>query len=148
MRHQPSEEEGRASLLDHATAKAWEARQAHGGLLAGLSMDALRAILADRRFIRHPVELRFGGDGLLDGELAHVAQVDPDDPARGFVLSIHPAFEQDEDIVPLLAAYQLVRVNYGDIAGPEAAEAFGATLCGMPIEDYYETLCQIADALE
>lgn len=147
MRHQPTEEEGHASLIDHAVAKAWEARREHAGVLAGLSMGALRALLDDRRFIRYPVELRFGTDGLLEGELAHVGQVDPSDPERGFVLHVHPALERDEDVVPLLAAYQLVRVNYGDIAGPEAAEAFGATLCGMPVEEYYQSLCQITDAL-
>ena len=42
--------------------------------------------------------------------------------------------------VPLLVAYHLVRVNYGEIAGPEAAEVFGATLCGMDVDDYYAAL--------
>ena len=146
-RHKPTEEEGRESLVAHAAEKGCEARRAHGGFLAGLSMTALETLLEDRKFVRHPVRLHYGIEGLQEGEFAHAEAVSGDDPSEGFVIHVHPVFIGQEDVIPLLVAYQLVTVNYGEIAGPEAAEAFGAALCGLEIEEYYQTLCQIADSL-
>ena len=147
MRHKPTEQEGRESLVAHAVEKACEARAAYGDSSPGLSMAALEVLLADRKFVRHPVGLAYDATPLQPGEFAYPQPVSPEKPEEGFVMFSHPSFEGRDDVVPLLVAYHLVSVNYGDIAGNEAAEAFGAALCGMEVNYYYHTLCQLADSL-
>ena len=148
MRHKPSDQEGRESLIAHAVEKDLEARAAYGDGGTGLGMEALEVLLNDRKFVRHPVRLAFDAAELESGELAFPKSVSPDDPSEGFVMYIHPAFEGRHDVIPLLVAYQIVCINYGEIVGHEAAEAFGAALCGMEVETYYQTLCQLADSLQ
>ncbi len=148
MRHKPTEQEGRESLIAHAVEKAHEARDIYGSVLQGLTMEALETLLCDRKFVRHPVRLEFNAEALSSGEFAHPEPVSQDDPSAGYVMYLHPAFEGRDDVIPLMVAYQLVTINYGDIAGHEAAESFGAALCGMDIEPYYQTLCQLADAVK
>ncbi|MCF6313113.1 MAG: hypothetical protein L3J39_11735 [Verrucomicrobiales bacterium] len=147
-RIRPTEEDGKRSLVEHAADKAYEARQEHGiNLLPGLPLEALDAIIEDRRFVRYPMQLIFNRDPLKEGEFAYLQAVNQGVPNEGFVLFVHPQFEGNDDILPMIVAYHLVCVNYGEIAGPEAAEAFGAALMGMEVEDYYQQLCQIADSL-
>jgi hypothetical protein len=50
--------------------------------------------------------------------------------------------------VPLLVLYQLVLVNYGAFASSDDAETFGAAALGLTKEEYYGTLCRLADGLE
>ena len=61
---------------------------------------------------------------------------------------VHPFFETTLDRVPLLVLYQLVSVNYGGFASAEDAEIFGAAALGLDREDYYATVCAMADELE
>ncbi len=148
-RIRPTEEDGKRSLVEHAAGKAYEARQEYGiRLLPGLPLESLYALLEDRRFVRYPLRLFFAGEPLLEGEFAFIQAVESGNPASGFVLTVHPAFEGNDAVLPMLVAYHLVCVNYGDIAGSDAAEAFGATLMGMETEDYYQQLCQITDSLK
>lgn len=146
-RHQPTEQEGRESLITHALDKALEAREAYCVDGGGLTMDALNVLLCDRKFVRHPVRLEFDAAPLASGEFAHPEPIVQDDPSAGFIMFIHPNFEGADEIIPLLVAYQLVTINYGEIAGPEAAESYGAALCGLDTESYYQTLCQLSDSL-
>jgi hypothetical protein len=145
MRHQASERDGRGSLLGHAAERAGEARSVYGGRTPGLDIGRLGELLEDRRFIRHPVRYDFDGSALEPGEFAFAEPRDNGNPAAGFVIHVHPQFAARPEAVPLLVAYQLVRVNYGEIAGPEAAEVFA--LCGMTVDDYYAALCRHADSL-
>jgi len=46
-----------------------------------------------------------------------------------------------------LALYQLVAVNYGVFASADDAETYAAAALGLPREDYYQTLCGLADQL-
>ncbi len=148
-RIRPTEEDGKRSLVEHAADKAYEARQEHGiNLLPGLPLESLDALLEDRRFVRYPVQVVFDESPLQDGEFAFLQAEKTGSPADGFVLFVHPRFEGNDAILPMLVAYHLVCVNYGEIAGPEAAEAFGAALMGMEVEDYYQELCQFADSLK
>ena len=49
--------------------------------------------------------------------------------------------------VPGLVLYQLVLVNYGEFASAEDAETFGAAVLGITRDEYYQTLCELADQL-
>ena len=68
-------------------------------------------------------------------------------PEDGFVIHIHPLFMTQLDRVAHLALYQLVVVNYGEFASSDDAEVFGAAALGIPREQYYQGLCEMADAL-
>lgn len=132
---------GQKSLLDHACRKAMEARENYG---PDIRMGEIQAMLEDRSVVRFPTRLRFDAAVLEPGQFAAVDQIG-ETPAAGFALSVHPHFEDRQDELPLLVAYQLVAVNYGEMADAAIAEVFGATLLGLDREEYYNTLCKLAD---
>jgi hypothetical protein len=60
---------------------------------------------------------------------------------------VHPFFLAQLSQVPALVLYQLVSVNYGVFASADDAEAFGANVLGVTKDEYYRTLCELADRL-
>ncbi len=138
----PDPEEAARTLTEHARRVAEEAVAKYGRLTA----ENLPRILEDRRIVRYPVRLSFGAEKLQPGEFAWAEPL-AQDPRAGFVLHVHPAFEGRPDLYPLLAAYHLVTVNYGDVATSTEAEVFGATLAGMDRDAYYALLEAAADSL-
>ena len=143
MAYRLTEQDGRQSLHDHVVEKAAAARRKYG---ESLDYDAMLRLLADREVVRYPVAIRFDAEPLQPGEFAY-AQPLGDRPSDGFCLCFHPCFQDRVDVLPLLMAYHLVRVNYGEIATYEEAELFGATLLGLDVDVYYETLCALVDSI-
>ncbi len=142
-RHRPSVEEGGRAPLDHAVAVAETAAARYGPTI---DCVAIRRLLEDRQIVRYPVEIAFDAAPLEPGEFAY-AQPVGDAPKAGYRLCIHPALEARHDALPLLIAYHLPVVNYGDIVNDELALRFGARLLGMDEQAYYERLCELADSL-
>ncbi|RMH13718.1 MAG: hypothetical protein D6695_03240 [Planctomycetota bacterium] len=68
-------------------------------------------------------------------------------PKQGFCLFLHPHFETRPDTWAALIAYHIPSINYGEIVTHEEAEFFGATLLGMDVETYYQTVCALADSM-
>ncbi|MCC6909359.1 MAG: hypothetical protein IT430_15575 [Phycisphaerales bacterium] len=138
-----TEADSRIALRDHIVQVAMQAR-----LRYGLYIDAAAILhmLDDRQVTRYPCGVRYDAAALLPGEFAH-AQPLGDRPADGYCLFVHPALEKQADLLPLVIAYHLVTINYGDIATSDEAEIFGATLLGLEVEEYYEALCEISDHL-
>jgi hypothetical protein len=147
QRHQPTEEEGKQSLVGHAAQKAWEARQVYGEGAPGLSMPNLEVLLQDRKFIRYPVRISFDASPLQDDEASFPHPIEEDSPKAGFVMFVHPSLQGNDEAVAMVVTYQLVAINYGDIAEHEAAEHFGSILMGMDVETYYRKMCAITDGL-
>ena len=143
MARQLTEQDGRLALQDHIREKASAARTRHGPAIEGAG---IMRVLDDRETVRYPVGIRFDATALQPGEFAH-AQPLGEHPREGFCLFIHPVFEQRPDVWPLLIAYHIAPINYGDIAGPAECELFGATLLGLDVEGYYEALCALTDSL-
>lgn len=133
-------DDARPSLEQHAIAKAFEARAKYGVF----DRESFLLLLQDRAFVRHPCALGYSATALEPGEIAWV-EPRGEVPAAGFDLWVHPRFEGRDHATILVAAYQLVVVNYGDIATPELAELFGATLLGLEPDEYYRQLCALAD---
>ena len=138
-----SEEAGYEALRGHVLEKALLARERYG---PEIDVQALERVLQDRDIVRFPTTLRFDAQPLIAGEFAHALPLG-ERPSDGFVLVIHPYFERRPDAIPLLAAYQLVAINYLDVATREEAELFGAALHGLEIDEYYQRVCQLADEL-
>lgn len=136
-----TEHDGRLALQDHILERAARARARHGPVIDHVSV---MNVLDDREIVRYPVGVRFDAAGLEPGEFGHAAPLGVH-PREGFRLFIHPVFERMPEAWPLLIAYHIPPVSYGDIAGPEDCELFGATLLGMDVEPYYERLCDLAD---
>jgi hypothetical protein len=138
-----SEDDGREALRDHVIQKAQAAR-----LKYGLHIDAevIMKMLDDREVVRYPTGVRFDAGPLQPGEFAY-AQPLGARPADGYCLYVHPHFERQPEILPLLIAYHIVDINYGEIATAAEAELFGATLLGLEVDTYYQALCALADSL-
>lgn len=138
-----TEADGRRSLREHAIERALIARDRHGPTI---DAAAFVRLLGDRSVVRYPVEMRFDATPLESGEFAW-ARPRTDHPAGGFELFVHPRFGDQASLWPLLAAYHLPAINYGDIAEPGDCEAFGAALFGLEVDAYYAMLCSASDAV-
>lgn len=144
MSQQPTEDYGRRALRDHVLERAFKARAKYGPVI---DADTLLRILDDREVVRYPAGIRYDLECLLPGEFAHAEQLG-EHPRKGFCIFIHPAFEARRDLLPLLVAYHIPPINYGDITEPEDCEAFGAALLGLPVDEYYAQLCALADSIK
>ena len=144
MAAEPTSADARESLNAHVAALGAEIRQKYG---PRIGWNQLQRILEDRTCVRYPCEIRFDAAELQAGEFAHPIPKG-DRPEDGFVMYVHPYFVTRLEQVPLLVLYQLVLVNYGGFASPEDAETFGAAALGLPRDEYYTTLCALADELE
>lgn len=140
-RHTPTAADGQQSLRDHVRAKALEARAKFAGAIDRTGMFRL---LEDRAVVRYPVGVRFDASPLRPGEFAFLESLGAH-PAEGFCLFIHPLFEHADELLPLLIAYYIPSVNYGDVATHVEAELYGSTLLGLDAEEYYRLLCSAAD---
>ncbi len=143
MRHVPSASDGQEALRDHVVARATDARLRRGGLI---DRAEIMRMLEDRTVVRYPVGVRFDAEPLQPGEFACLEALG-EHPNDGYCLYIHPMFEPVDDLIPLLVAYYVPAVNYGDIATHVEAELFGSTLLGIEIEEYYKILCSVADSV-
>jgi hypothetical protein len=141
QRYIPTADDGRAALRDHAADKARAARERHGPVIDD---QVIMRVLGDSETVRYPTTIRFDESGLLPGEFAH-AQAMGEHPREGYCLFIHPLFAHLPDSLPLIIAYYIAAINYGDIVESEDCEIFGAELLGMAPDAYYQVLCQIAD---
>jgi hypothetical protein len=136
-------EDARQSLASHAAEKGLHLREKYG---PHIGWSDLRRILEDRSLVRYPCEIVFDASALLKGELAHPAP-NSELPEDGFKIHVHPLFMTQLEQVPLLVLYQLVLVNYGEFASADDAESFGAAALGLDKEEYYQSLCELADQL-
>jgi hypothetical protein len=144
-RFQPTEESGRQALRDHLINKARAARARYG---PDIDLRAIQTILADRECIRFPTVLVFGHEELQEGEFAWPRPSDSaEGPSGGFTLLVHEHFRDRPEALPLLIAYHLPSINYPGRVTPADAEAYGATLLGLGLEEYYWRLCELADEL-
>jgi len=140
----PSAPDARQSLNACAAAIGAEICEKYG---PRIGWTQLLQILEDRTCARYPCEIVFDAAPLQAGEFVHpVAK--GDHPEEGFCIYVHPFLMMQLDQVPLLVLYQLVLVNYGAFASPDDAETFGAAALGLARDEYYETLCRLADGLE
>ncbi len=136
-------DDAKQSLNTHVAAKGFELREKYG---PHIGWNELLRILEDRSVVRYPCEIVFDAQPLLEGEFAH-PEPNSDDPKDGFKIFVHPFFSLDPARVPYLVLYQLVLVNYGPFASAEDAETFGSTALGLSRDEYYETLCAMADEI-
>ncbi|MEA3290898.1 MAG: hypothetical protein U9Q71_01080 [Pseudomonadota bacterium] len=127
----------------HAAEKAEDIRARYG---PNIDYPILLRILDDRKSIRFPVEIRFVSDGIEPGLFGKTEPVS-DNPSDGYVISLHEHFRDRPDVLPALILYQLVLVNYGDLATALDAELFGAGVLGMDQDEYYALISDLTDSL-
>jgi hypothetical protein len=141
MSQQLSLDDARQSLRAHLAAKGADIRAKYGPIIG---WNELLHILDDRECVRYPCRIQFDSQTLQPGELAYPLPLGAT-PEEGFVIHVHPRFANRLDEVPWLVLYQLVVVNYGAFASADDAEAFGAAILGIAVDDYYRELCKMAD---
>jgi hypothetical protein len=132
-----------SAVSSHAMEKAKEIRARYGPVI---DYPVVLRILDDRRCIRYPVEIQFVVDGIEPGLFARTEPVS-EDPADGYVISLHRHFEDRHDLLPALILYQSVLVNYGDLATATDAELFGSGVLGLDRDTYYAQIVALTDAL-
>jgi len=141
MAIQLTDADARQSLNAHAAARGAELHAKYG---PHIGWRELNRILEDRTQVRYPCEIVFDAGPLQPGEFAHpVARGER--PEDGFVMYVHPVFLTQPSQVPGLVLYQLVLINYGEFASADDAETFGAAALGITRDEYYRTLCALAD---
>jgi hypothetical protein len=143
MPTQLTSDDFKQSLNSHVALKGAEVREKYG---PNIGWTELQRILEDRACVRYPCEIRFGAQSLLEGETAHPVS-NGERPEEGFTIVVHPHFASDVAECVHLVLYQLVLVNYGEFASSDDAETFGSTVLGLPKDEYYERLCELADRL-
>lgn len=143
MDHLPTAHDGLQALRDHIVERATAARMKYG---LYIDADTILRMLEDRAVVRYPTQISFDAGPLQAGEFAFVQPLG-DSPQAGYCIVIHPHFQKQPDLWPLLISYHLVVVNYGEVAEPAEAELFGATLLGLEVDAYYQALCELADSI-
>jgi len=143
MATQLTAEDAKQSLNIHVAAKGAELFAKYG---PQIGWRELQVILKDHACVRYPCELVFDSAPLNPGEFAF-PEPNGEKPEEGFTLFVHPIYMTDLSQVPFLVLYQLVAVNYGVFASADDAETFASAALGLPREDYYQTLCGLADLL-
>ena len=136
-------DDARQSLNAHVAEKGAEIRAKYGPTIGWAE---LQRVVADRACVRYPCAIAFDAGPLEPGECAH-PMPKGDRPEDGFRLCVHPFFLTRLEQVPQVVLYQLVVVNYGEFASADDAETFGANALGLAKDEYYGTLCELADAL-
>ncbi len=143
MPTQLTADDAKQSLNAHVAAKGAEIFEKYG---PRIGWKELLQILEDRACVRYPCEIKFDAATLGPGEFAHPVPKG-ENPEEGFTLCVHPAFMTQLRHVSYLVLYQLVLVNYGEFASSDDAETFGACALGLGKEEYYRTVCELADEL-
>lgn len=141
MPKQLTADDAKQSLTAHVETKGIEVYLKYG---PQLDWAALQRLLADRVYVRYPVEIIFDAAPLLPGEFAQPVQKG-ESPEDGFTMAVHPVYQSQPDLVPALVLYQLVAVNYGVFASSDDAETFGAAALGLTRDEYYDLICTAAD---
>ncbi len=131
------------SLNGHVAAKGEEICAQYG---PRIGWKELQQILEDRACVRYPCEVVFDAAELGPGEFAHPFPKG-ERPEDGFRMHVHPIFMTQLHKVVYLVLYQLVLVNYGDFASSDDAETFGACALGLSKDDYYQSICELADEI-
>jgi hypothetical protein len=144
MAIQLTAEDARQSLNEHVAARGRELHAKYGPHIGWLE---LQQILTDRTQVRYPCEIVFDAGPLETGEFAHPVAKGKR-PEDGFTMYVHPLFLTQLERVPRLVLYQLVLVNYGEFASADDAEVFGAAALGVSRQEYYDTLCELADQVD
>ncbi|MCG7984143.1 MAG: hypothetical protein JAY90_15505 [Candidatus Thiodiazotropha lotti] len=125
----------------HAREKAEEIRGRYDRVI---DYQTVLKMLEDRKSVRYPVELRFVSEGIEPGMFARTEPVS-ENPEDGYTIMLHNSFENRHDDLPMLILYQLVLVNYGDLATANDAEIFGATMLGLDRDTYYKNVAALVD---
>ncbi|MET0081309.1 MAG: hypothetical protein ABW119_22880 [Candidatus Thiodiazotropha lotti] len=125
----------------HAREKAEEIRRRYNRVI---DYQAVLEMIEDRKSVRYPVKLRFVSEGIEPGMFART-EPNSENPDDGYTIILHNCFEHRYDDLPMLILYQLVLVNYGDLATANDAEIFGATILGMDRDTYYQQIAALVD---
>jgi len=136
-------EDARQSLTAHVAVKGEEIRDKYG---PRIGWSQLQQILQDRACVRYPCEIDFGAQSLSEGEIAYPAPKGSQ-PEDGYTIHVHPFFALQPEKVVYLVLYQLVVVNYGEFASSDDAETFGAAILGISKDEYYQSVCALADQI-
>ncbi len=157
MEEPATPEELRESMNLHLRQKAQEIKDKYGDIV---TFPVLLDILQDRKFVRYPINIIYDSTRIEAGFFIKTEmmlsdqghQPDEDDDYvkqadRRYDFIVNEYFKGQPDKLVPLVLYHLPTVNYGDIATYEDAEVFASALMQMEQDDYYQLVCDLADAI-
>lgn len=136
-------EDGRRAAGAHALERGHQLRLKYGNFIDPL---ILNKILMDRDFVRYPTCIEFSNRPLEEGMFGYAERIG-EKASDGYIIFIHPYFKNRPGDLPALVLYHLVTVNYGEFATYNEAEEFGSSAMGLSKEEYYQTICRLADSI-
>lgn len=136
-------DQAKQAFHEHLVEKATAARLKYG---LYIDTDAVLLMLDDADVVRYPTTLVFDASPLQPHEFAFPQRLGFH-ASDGYALCVHPFFRPQREIWPLLIAYHIPVINYGNIVEAGDAELYGATLLGLEVDAYYGALCELADAM-
>ena len=155
-----TEEDLKSSVSEHVAERARAIREKYG---PDIDYATLLEILEDREeAVRYPVTIVFDSSRIDPGQFAFADEQyeEPEIPEgedddyndyqmvlAKYNIVVHESFKDRLELLPALVLYQLVVVNYGDLATANDAEVFGSTILGIDCDTYYARLCDLADSL-
>ncbi len=137
-----NEKHASEAFINHLIDKANAARLAYG---LYIDNETIMRMLDDRDVVRYPMHIEFDSRQLQGHEFAYPKAIGFH-PGDGYCLFLHESFRNQPENLPLLIAYHIPTINYGNIVEPQHAEAYGAALMGIDVETYYQALCELADS--
>jgi hypothetical protein len=138
-----SDHDAEAAFHEHILRKAAAARERYGPCIGP---EQIVALLHDPDIVRYPATLAFDTAFLEPGEFGWPKPLGFH-PRDGFCVILHPCFQTEREAWPLLIAYLIPTINYGDLAQDQHAELFVATLLGLEPAACYERLCTLCDSI-
>ena len=133
------EETLRVTLLRHAQEAASRATVKLGG---PLTTQNLEAFLADNDCVKYPTLIVFDESPLEPHQFAQ-----PIVENGECLLHIHPHYASRPECVTTIAAYMAGAINYGAAVTLDVCEAYGAGVTCLSRDEFYRTVCQVADEL-
>jgi hypothetical protein len=134
--------QGHDSLREHLLALATLAHAKY----APITPANLDALLHDSACVRYPTRLVFEFGDMAAHQFAQPEWDRSDPQTKGRVLYLRPYLREHPDQTVLAVAYMLPALNYGEVVTDEHCRVYGATLLGMLEEEFYQRICQLADA--
>lgn len=133
------EEALRVTLLRHAQEAAARATAKLGGPLTAQNLDAF---LSYNECVKYPTVIVYDEAPLEPHQFAQPVVRD-----GKCLLHVHPHYANRPECVPIIAAYMAGAINYGAVATLDVCEAYGAGVTCLSHDEFYRTVCQVADEL-
>lgn len=113
--------------------------------LGKLSPENLDNFFADRKSVRYPTRRIMKSTGMEAGLFGHV-EIDPEN-SDSRLLFLRAELAERPELLPRAVAYLIPVINFGEVITDKHCVTYGAHLFGETEEEFYQSICKLADWL-